>query len=207
VADYDGTKENEPLGDITVDLNNYDFTCGKPLKLTNAYLENVPHGRINLEISYKPVQEKLVPTKRMTSYTRYPEPSPEPRASMLEPGSNTPKSASPNNLQDKRNSVSRYNENIKSMIKPNILPSQFLGNHSEGRGGEGGGGGIGTIEEENDDDSLASSSVHLKPPPKKNKNQSLVKISNKIKTMAKVAKNINKSVSNNKTRKCFCERF
>ena len=198
VADYDGTKENEPLGDITVDLSNYDFTCGKPLKLTNAYLENVPHGRINLEISYKPIQDKLVPTKRMTSYNRNPEPSPEPRASMLEPGTNTPKSASPNLPDRQEHSGSKHNEKKNSMIKANVLPSQLLSNHSEGRDSGGGIGiGFGTIEEEHDDDddSLDSSSAHSKPTMlKKGKNRSLVKISNKVKTMVKVAKNINKSV-------------
>jgi len=68
VEDYDSPTISEPLGDLTIDLVNFDFSQGKMLKLKDAKLDNVSKGRITLNVTYKSNQEKGM-VGRLSVYT------------------------------------------------------------------------------------------------------------------------------------------
>ena len=60
VEDYDSPTSTEPLGDLTLDIPNFDFSQGKILKIKDAKLNNISQGSITLNVSYKANREKAM---------------------------------------------------------------------------------------------------------------------------------------------------
>ena len=60
VEDYDSPTSSEPLGDLTLDIPNFDFSQGKVLKVKDVKLNNISQGSITLNVTYKANREKAM---------------------------------------------------------------------------------------------------------------------------------------------------
>lgn len=61
VVDHDQLKNDDPLGDFSIDLLGFDFSGGRVMEVVNRALENTASGTVSLDITFTPYEAKVVP--------------------------------------------------------------------------------------------------------------------------------------------------